>query len=125
MSSHHHDEAPRLAPEYIAEARKDYTIGLIASVVLTAIPFGLVMGGASGSLGVVLTIVFAALVQIVVHIRFFLHVTARAQGGWSLITTVFTIVILAIMIAGSVWIMYHLNANMMPGMGTGGEAPPL
>lgn len=122
MSSHHHDEAPRLAPEYIAEARKDYTVGLLLSVILTAIPFWLVMSGGSG-LAVVLTVVFAALVQIVVHIRFFLHVTARAQGGWSLITTVFTIVILAIMIAGSVWIMYHLNANMMPGMSASEEAP--
>lgn len=29
---------------------------------------------------------------------------------------IFTAVILLITIAGSLWIMYHLNSNMMPGM---------
>ena len=45
---------------------------------------------------------------------YFLHLDTRAEGGWSLISFVFTIVIVGIMISGSVWIMYHLNTNLMP-----------
>ena len=44
----------------------------------------------------------------------FLHLDTRAEGGWSLISFVFTIVIVGILISGSVWIMYHLNTNLMP-----------
>jgi cytochrome o ubiquinol oxidase operon protein cyoD len=29
---------------------------------------------------------------------------------------VFTIIIVAILVVGSLWVMYHMNANMMPGM---------
>jgi len=60
-----------------------------------------------------------AVVQILVHTVCFLHVNTQAQGGWTLIAYVFTAVIVLITIAGSLWIMYHLNSNMMPGMMTG------
>jgi cytochrome o ubiquinol oxidase operon protein cyoD len=53
-------------------------------------------------------------VQIVVHTIFFLHVNTRAEGGWTLLALIFTIVIVSIVISGSLWIMYHLNSNMMP-----------
>jgi cytochrome o ubiquinol oxidase operon protein cyoD len=58
-------------------------------------------------------IVFAAL-QILVHTICFLHVNSQAEGGWTLMAYLFTGVLLLITIAGSLWIMYHLNSNMMP-----------
>ncbi len=61
-------------------------------------------------------VVTLAVIQILVQTGAFLHVNSRAQGGWTLIAYVFTAVLLLITIAGSVWIMYHLNVNMMPGM---------
>jgi cytochrome o ubiquinol oxidase operon protein cyoD len=64
-------------------------------------------------------VVAMAVSQILVHTICFLHVNTRAEGGWTLIAYVFTAVLLVIVIAGSVWIMYHLNTNMMPGMTTG------
>ena len=57
------------------------------------------------------------LVEVVVHTVFFLHVTARAEGGWTLLALIFAAVMIAIVISGSLWIMYHLNSNMMPAMG--------
>jgi len=66
-----------------------------------------------------LIVVAFAAVQIVVHTIFFLHVNTRAEGGWTLMAYVFTAVIVLIVLAGSLWIMYHLNTNMMPGMTTG------
>jgi len=101
-------------------SRRSYLIGFALSSVLTAIPFWLVMSDVLGDPGAtsIAVIVFAVL-QIVVHTICFLHVNTQAEGGWTLVAYVFTGVILLITILGSLWIMYHLNTNMMPGMMTG------
>ena len=98
---------------------KTYVTGFILAVVLTAIPFWLVIGKVfdkSSTTGMVL-LAFGA-VQIVVHMIYFLHMNTRAEGGWSLLALLFTAMVLVIMLSGSVWVMYHLNDNMMPGMMT-------
>lgn len=96
---------------------QSYLIGFALSAVLTAIPFWLVMTNALGNPGstAAAVIVFAVL-QIFVHTACFLHVNTQAEGGWSMVAYIFTGVVLLITIAGSLWIMYHLNTNMMPGM---------
>lgn len=94
---------------------RDYVIGFVLSVVLTAIPFWLVMSGALADRTLTGLVVSAfAAVQIVVHMVFFLHMNARAEGGWNLLALLFTVVIVVIVLTGSLWVMYHLNANMMP-----------
>ncbi|MOA51481.1 Cytochrome bo(3) ubiquinol oxidase subunit 4 [compost metagenome] len=55
-----------------------------------------------------------AVVQIVVHMIFFLHMNHKSEGGWNMLALIFTIVVVVIAVAGSVWVMYHLNVNMMP-----------
>ena len=99
--------------------KRSYLIGFALSVMLTAIPFWLVMTGLLTPAATAVTVIAMAVVQILVHTVCFLHVNTRAEGGWTLIAYMFTAVLLVIMIAGSVWIMYHLNTNMMPGMTTG------
>ena len=97
--------------------KRSYLVGFLLSVVLTAIPFWLVMASPIANPGVTAALVITfAVVQILVHTVCFLHVNTQAQGGWTLIAYVFTGVIVLITIAGSLWIMYHLNTNMMPGM---------
>jgi cytochrome o ubiquinol oxidase operon protein cyoD len=94
---------------------RSYMIGFVLSVILTAIPFWLVMGGVLESK--LLTAVFVmglGAVQIVVHMIFFLHMNARSEGGWTMMALIFTIVIVGIALAGSLWVMHHLNTNMMP-----------
>jgi cytochrome o ubiquinol oxidase operon protein cyoD len=60
-------------------------------------------------------LIFAlALLQIVVHVTCFLHLDTRSEGGWTLLSFLFTTVIVVLTIGGSVWVMFHLNANMMP-----------
>ena len=56
---------------------------------------------------------FAAL-QMIVHMIYFLHLNSKAEGGWTMLATVFTIAVGVIMLAGSIWVMYHMNKNMMP-----------
>ena len=95
---------------------RSYLIGFGLSVVLTAIPFWLVMTGALDSRqATALTIMAFAAAQIVVHMIFFLHMSARSENGWTMMALIFTLVIVVIALSGSLWVMYHLNVNMMPG----------
>ncbi len=55
-----------------------------------------------------------AAVQILVHLIYFLHLDPKSEGGWNMLALVFTGIILAIVLIGSIWIMYHLDTNMMP-----------
>lgn len=93
---------------------KTYMIGFLLSVVLTAIPFWLVMTGALPAAATGLIITAFAVVQIIVHMVFFLHMNHKSEGGWNMLALIFTIVVVVIAVAGSVWVMYHLNVNMMP-----------
>jgi cytochrome o ubiquinol oxidase operon protein cyoD len=99
---------------------KSYTIGFVLSVILTAIPFWLVMGNVieNSSTTAMVVLGFAA-VQIVVHMIYFLHMNTKSEGGWNMLALIFTIVIVVITLAGSIWVMYHLNTNMMPAMDHG------
>ena len=93
---------------------KGYLIGFGLSVILTAIPFALVMTGVLPTNATAMIVMGAAAVQIVVHMIYFLHMNAKSEGGWTLMALIFTIVIVVICLAGSLWVMYHLNTNMMP-----------
>lgn len=94
---------------------KEYVIGFVLSVILTAIPFWLVMANViTDRTTAVLVLGGLAVVQIVVHMVFFLHMNGKVEGGWTLVSTIFTIVFVAIAIAGTLWVMFHMNTNMMP-----------
>lgn len=94
---------------------RDYLIGFALSVVLTAVPFWLVMGEVLESKGLTAVIILAfAMVQIVVHVIYFLHMTSSAEEGWSIMALIFTVVVIVIALAGSLWVMHHLNTNTMP-----------
>ena len=93
---------------------RDYAIGFALSVVLTAIPFALVMTGALPGAVTAVVILLLAVVQIIVHMVYFLHMSPKAEGGWSMVSMIFTIIVVVIMLAGSLWVMSHLHDNMMP-----------
>ena len=95
-------------------SRRAYLIGFLLSVALTAIPFWLAMTGALDKPATIFAIVGCAVIQILVHTVCFLHVNTTSESGWTLMAYVFTAVLVLIVITGSMWIMYHLNANMMP-----------
>jgi cytochrome o ubiquinol oxidase subunit IV len=102
-----HDVAPH-------GSLKSYLIGFVLSVVLTAIPFWLVMSAPLSNQATALLIMAFAAVQVVVHMVFFLHMDRKAEGGWSLMAMIFTVVVVVIALSGSLWVMYHMNLNMMP-----------
>jgi cytochrome o ubiquinol oxidase subunit IV len=116
MSANHSDHAAG-EPH---STRTGYLIGFGLSVVLTAIPFWLVMTGALGNpLATGYVIMGFALVQVIVHMIFFLHLNGKVEGGWTVMALIFTLILVVITLVGSLWVMYHMNANMMPGSITG------
>mgnify|MGYP002651242954 FL=1 len=85
------------------------------AAILTAIPFWLVMDRVfEDSRTTALIILGFAVVQIVVHIVYFLHMDTKSESGWNMLALIFTLVLVVITLSGSIWIMYHLNSNMMP-----------
>lgn len=94
---------------------RSYLIGFGLSVVLTAIPFWLVMTGRLESRqATALAVMALAVVQIVVHMVYFLHMNPKSEDGWTMMALIFTLVLVVIALTGSLWVMYHLNSNMMP-----------
>ncbi|MDM9646604.1 MULTISPECIES: cytochrome o ubiquinol oxidase subunit IV [unclassified Rhizobium] len=94
---------------------KSYMIGFVLSVILTAIPFWLVMAGVFDNKAVTAALIMIfGVIQIVVHMIFFLHMNSRSEGGWTLLALIFTILLVVIALSGSLWVMHHLNTNMMP-----------
>ncbi|MGK9166180.1 cytochrome o ubiquinol oxidase subunit IV [Inquilinus limosus] len=94
---------------------KGYLTGFILSVILTAIPFWLVMGDVLADAQTTALVIMAfAVVQIIVHMVYFLHMNSKSEGGWTMLALIFTVVLVVITLAGSLWVMYHLNHNMMP-----------
>ncbi|WP_306553218.1 cytochrome o ubiquinol oxidase subunit IV [Acidovorax sp.] len=105
---HHGDAEPH-------SSLRDYTIGFVLSVILTAIPFWLVMAKVIADRNTaVLVLGGFAVIQILVHMVYFLHMNGKVEGGWTMLSTIFTVVFVAIAIAGTLWVMFHMNANMMP-----------
>ena len=93
----------------------DYVKGFILAVILTAIPFYLVMNNVitDRSTAVAVLGIFA-IVQVLVHMVYFLHMNGKIQGGWTMLSTIFTVIFLAIAISGTLWVMHNMNTHMMP-----------
>ncbi|MEW5423815.1 cytochrome o ubiquinol oxidase subunit IV [Amorphus sp. 3PC139-8] len=108
-----HDHGRDASPSHAT--LRGYMTGFVLSVVLTAIPFWLVMTDALGDNTLTAMIIMGmAMVQIVVHMIYFLHMDAKSEGGWTMMALVFTLILVVIALTGSLWVMYHLNTNMMP-----------
>jgi cytochrome o ubiquinol oxidase operon protein cyoD len=101
---------------------KDYSIGFILSIILTAIPFWLVMTHQLAPETTKAVILGFAAVQVVVHMVYFLHMNSKSEGGWTMMALILTAILLVIVLSGSIWVMYHMNANMMPGMSNEGSS---
>jgi cytochrome o ubiquinol oxidase operon protein cyoD len=90
-----------------------YATGFILAIVLTVFAFALVISGAlphSVTLGGIFA---AAIVQMLVHLRYFLHLDTSSAARWNVLALLFTVLIMVIFVGGTLWIMYNLNYRMM------------
>jgi cytochrome o ubiquinol oxidase operon protein cyoD len=63
--------------------------------------------------GVAMALAALAIGQMGVHLAFFLHITTGPDNTNNALALAFGVMIVGIVIAGSLWIMYHLNGNMV------------
>ncbi|WP_226813643.1 cytochrome o ubiquinol oxidase subunit IV [Candidatus Profftia lariciata] len=90
-----------------------YTIGFILSIVLTFIPFWIVINSNTTHQNILIIVITMAVIQIFIHLIFFMHMRLVYAERWNLISLLFTFLIITIIITGSLWIMYNLNINMI------------
>ncbi|WP_428029127.1 cytochrome o ubiquinol oxidase subunit IV [Ancylobacter sp.] len=94
--------------------RRSYVVGVILALLLTTAAFAVVWldilsgGAALAALGLL------ALVQAIVHLRYFLHIDLERSHRDDLMLILFTVLILLIMVSGTVWILYDQHVRMMP-----------
>lgn len=89
-----------------------YTIGFVLAVVLTIIPFALAAFGWLSTGATLLIVAIAGVLQILVHLAFFLHLDFSAENRWNTASAFFTALILFILVGGTIWLFYSLNMRM-------------
>ena len=91
---------------------KSYATGFSLSLLLTLIPFVLVMTGTLSHSVIIFCIFAAAIVQILVQLHYFLHLDSSSAMHWNVMSFLFTIFIVFIFVGGSIWIMHSLHYRM-------------
>jgi cytochrome o ubiquinol oxidase subunit IV len=89
-----------------------YATGFILSVVLTAAAFALVMFGSWSRPATVAAILAAAVVQMLVHLHYFLHLDASSRARWNVLALLFAVLIMVLIVGGTMWIMIHLSYRL-------------
>ena len=95
-----------------AHGRKSYLIGFALALVLTAIPFALVATNALPKPHTLIVIGVAAVIQVLVHLRYFLHLDLTTTPRENLLAIAFAAILIVIMVGGSFWIMLDLHRRM-------------
>ncbi|APE43993.1 cytochrome o ubiquinol oxidase subunit IV [Sulfitobacter alexandrii] len=90
-----------------------YFTGFAAAVTLTALSFLTAILQPFGPVGLFATLGVLAIAQVIVHFRFFLHIDLSRQKREDLQLILFTVLIIAIMVAGTVWVLGSLMTRMM------------
>jgi cytochrome o ubiquinol oxidase operon protein cyoD len=91
-----------------------YSVGLGFAILLTVASFVVSQTSLLWSPGVPVGLIVLAFAQIGVHLVFFLHIGAGPDHTNNILALAFGLLIVFLVIAGSIWIMANLNANMMP-----------
>ena len=120
--NHGHHYGPVTAAGSGHGTLRDYAVGFILSVILTAAAFAVVMSRVMAPEPTVFTIAGLAAVQVMVHLVCFLHLSTASAQRWNVTAMAFAVVVVVILIVGSLWIMHNMSDHM-----AGGEnkLPPL
>lgn len=96
-------------------SKKEYVTGLIISIILTVIPFALVMMKLASPVVAIAVILICAVAQLLVQAVFFLHMNTSSEQSWNLMTGIYSVIIFVVLIVGSMWIFAHLHHNILMG----------
>lgn len=112
-----HDLAPGdelLEDSGVASGVIGYVIGLVLALGLTGVAFYVAGSDLIWKPGIPTGLIVLAVAQMGVHLVFFLHITTSPDSTNNVLALAFGVLIVILVIGGSVWIMAHLNHNMMP-----------
>jgi cytochrome o ubiquinol oxidase operon protein cyoD len=112
-----HDVGPGVmetAGQTIRQDIQSYLIGLVLAAALTAASFAVLYTHLIWGPAIPFALAVLAVAQIGVHLVFFLHLTTAPDNTNTALALAFGVLIVALVIGGSLWIMSHLNQNMMP-----------
>jgi cytochrome o ubiquinol oxidase subunit IV len=98
----------------VRQGIQGYVIGLALAVLLTVASFYAVSTTLIWGPGIPVALVTLAVAQIGVHLVFFLHITTAPDNTNNVLALAFGVLIVALVIGGSIWIMDHLDERMMP-----------
>jgi cytochrome o ubiquinol oxidase operon protein cyoD len=91
-----------------------YLVGFGLAILLTAASFTAAQTDLIYGPAVVSALVVLAIAQMGVHLVFFLHLTTGPDNTNNILALAFGVFIVVLVVLGSIWIMSHLNHNMMP-----------
>jgi cytochrome o ubiquinol oxidase operon protein cyoD len=92
---------------------KSYVIGFVLSIILTAIPFGLVMFPTLSKAATLVVVLAFAVVQVLVHLVYFLHLDRSAAQRENVTAFVFAGLVILLLVGLSLWIMFSIHTVMM------------
>lgn len=92
---------------------RSYLTGFVLSVILTAVPFWLVMSGGLAHQATLALILLFAVVQIVVHLKYFLHLDFTTEGRINSFSFLFTTMVIVLLVGLSIWIITTADGLMM------------
>jgi cytochrome o ubiquinol oxidase operon protein cyoD len=112
----HPDTAPgdeRVDGREIAEGVGGYLVGLALATLLTVVSFFVASTTLVWEPSIPVALVVLAIAQMGVHLVFFLHITSGPDNLNNVMALAFGVLIVLLLLGGSLWIMAHLNQNMM------------
>lgn len=92
---------------------KTYAIGFILSVILTLIPFGLVMYPTLPKSITLMIVLAFAVIQVLVHLVYFLHLDRSEAQRENVVAFVFAGLVIVLLVGLSLWIMFSIHTYMM------------
>jgi len=108
------DEAPGAGENELSGSLTTYSVGLAFALLLTAASFIVSQTDLLWAPGVPAGLAVLAIAQMGVHLVFFLHIGTGSDNTNNVLALAFGVLIVTLIVSGSLWIMGHLNANMMP-----------
>ncbi|MFL5334199.1 MAG: cytochrome o ubiquinol oxidase subunit IV [Geminicoccaceae bacterium] len=98
----------------VAESLRSYLVGLGLATLITVVAFFISQTTLVWQPSIPIALAVLAIAQMGVHLVFFLHITTGPDNVNNVLALAFGVLIVFLLIAGSLWIMSHLNHNMMP-----------
>ena len=92
---------------------RSYVVGFLLSLVTTIVAYVVVTERAYSRQGIIAAVAVLAITQFVVQMLFFMHLGHEKGPRWKLLVLLFMTGVVVIIVVGSLWIMGHLDYNMM------------